>query len=115
MIIARKQLKKKRKRSESFSNPTLTSVKILKRLRAKVRHVVKQQKKNSWGHVCSKLNSKTQTQHVWKAIRKIKGKGGSNSIYHLKVNGTLIPYKKKQKKQTKKQQPSSRSNSYKSV
>ena len=79
-------------------------------LRAMARHVVKQQKKNSWGHICSKLNSETQTQHVWKAIRKIKGKGGSNSIYHLKVNGTLIPYKNKKTKK-----PSSRSNSYKYV
>ena len=31
-----------------------------------------------------------QTQKVWKAIRKIKGKGGCNSVYHLKVNGNLI-------------------------
>ena len=28
------------------------------------------------------------------ATRKIKGKGGSNSINHLKVNGTLITGKK---------------------
>ena len=27
-----------------------------------------------------KLNSKTQTQKVWKAIRKIKDKGGCNSL-----------------------------------
>ena len=53
----------------------------------KIRHVVKQQKRNSWRHFCNKLNSKTQTQKVWKAIRKIKGKGGCNSINHLKVNG----------------------------
>ena len=46
---------------------------------------VKQQKKNSWRSLCSKLISKTQTQTVWKAIRRIKGKGGSNSINHLKV------------------------------
>ena len=40
--------------------------------------------------MCTKLNSKTQTQKVWKAIRKIKGKGGSNSVNHLKVNGKII-------------------------
>ena len=27
---------------------------------------------------------------IWKAIRKIKGKGGLNSINHLKVNGTFL-------------------------
>ena len=51
-------------------------------------------KRNSWRHFCNKLNSKTQTQKVWKAIRKIKGKGGCNSINHLKVNGNLITDKK---------------------
>ena len=40
---------------------------------------------------CSKLNSKMQMQKVWKAIiGRIKGKGGSNLIDHLKVNGILI-------------------------
>ena len=43
---------------------------------------------------CNKLNSKTQTQKIWKAIRKIKGKGGCNSVKHLKVNGNLITDKK---------------------
>ena len=38
------------------------------------------------------LNS--QTQKVWKAITKIKGKGGSNSVNYLKVNGKLITNKK---------------------
>ena len=42
----------------------------------------------------SVINSKTQTQKVWKAIRKIKGKGCCNSINHLKVNGNLITNKK---------------------
>ena len=35
-----------------------------------------------------------QTQKIWKAIRKIKGKGGCNSVKHLKVNGNLITDKK---------------------
>ena len=56
--------------------------------------VVKQQKKSLWRDFCSKLNSKTQTQNVWKAIRKIKGTGGSNSFNHLKVNGRLITNRK---------------------
>ena len=46
-------------------------------------------------HFCDKLNSKTQKEKVvWKAIRKIKGKGGCNSVNHLKVNGNLITDKK---------------------
>ena len=51
-------------------------------------------KRNSWRHFCNKLNSKTQTQKVWKSIRKIKGKGGCNSVNHSKVNGNLITDKK---------------------
>ena len=51
-------------------------------------------KRNSWRHFCNKLNSKTQTQKVWKAIRKINGKSGCNSINNLKVNGNLITDKK---------------------
>ena len=42
----------------------------------------------------SELNSKTQMQKVWKAIRKVKGKGGSNSVNRLKVKGKLITDKK---------------------
>ena len=38
--------------------------------------------------------TETQTQKVWKAIRKITGKGGCNSINHLKINGNLITDKK---------------------
>ena len=94
MTAVNKQLKKERKLSESFfSNPTLSDVKIFKLL-LKARHTVKQQRRNSWRHFCNKLNSKTQTQKVWKAIRKIKGKGGCNSVNHLKVNGNLITDKK---------------------
>ena len=35
-----------------------------------------------------------QIQKVWKAIRKIKGKGGCHFVNHLKVNGNLITDKK---------------------
>ena len=56
---------------------------------------------------CSKLNSKMQMQKVWKAIiGRIKGKGGSNLIDHLKVNGILITDKKEEKKKRKKSQKS---------
>ena len=87
---------KERKKAQRkfFSNPTLSNFQNLKILRAKARQVVKQQKRNSWRHFCNKLNSKTQTQKVWKAIRKIKGRGGCNSVNHLKVNGKLITDKK---------------------
>ena len=94
MAVAKKQLKKRRKLNKSccffLSNPTLSNVQNFKLLRAKARHVVKQQKRNSWRHFCNKLNSKTQTRKVWKAIRKIKGKGGCNSVNHLKINGNVL-------------------------
>ena len=87
---------KERKKAQRkfFSNPTLSNVQNFKILRAKAPHVVKQQKRNSWRHFCNKLNSKTQTQKVWKAVRKTKGKGGCNSVNHLKVTGNLITDKK---------------------
>ena len=66
----------------------LSNIENFKLLRAKAHHIVKQQKKNSWRHFCSKLNSKMQK--VWRAIRKIKVKSGSNSVNHLKVNSMLI-------------------------
>ena len=95
MTAVKEQLKKEKKAQRKFcSNPTLSNVQNFTLLRAKARHVVKQQKRNSWRHFCNKLNSKTQIQKVWKAIRKIKGKGGCNSINHLKVNGNLITDKK---------------------
>ena len=72
----------------------LSNVKKFKLLRAKACHVVKQQKKSLWRNFCSELNSKTQTQKVWKTIRKIKGTGGSNSFKHLKVNSRLITDRK---------------------
>ena len=50
-------------------------------------------KKGTRGGI-SVINSKTQTKKVWKAIRKIKGKGGCNSVNHLKVNGNFITDKK---------------------
>ena len=83
--VARKQLKKAPQKV--FTNPVLSNVENFKLLRAKAHHVVKQQQKNSWRHFCTKLNSKTQTQKVW-------GKGGSNLINHLKVNGKIITDKK---------------------
>ena len=79
----------KKAQRKLFSNPTLSNVQNFKSFRAKARHF-KQQKRNSWRHFCNKLNSNTQTQKLWKAIRNINGKGGCNSVNHLKVNGNLI-------------------------
>ena len=38
----------------------------------------------------SSLSSKTPSQKVWKAIRKIKGKGGTASVCHLRVGDRLV-------------------------
>ena len=92
MTVVKGQLKKAQ--WKLFSNPMLSNVQSFKLLRAKARHVVEQQKRNSWRHFCNELNSKMQTQKVWKLLGKIKGKGGCNSVNHLKVNGNLITDKK---------------------
>ena len=92
MTVLKGQLKKAQ--WKLFSNPMLSNVQSFKLLRAKARRVVEQQKRNSWRHFCNELNSKMQTQKVWKLLGKIKGKGGCNSVNHLKVNGNLITDKK---------------------
>ena len=51
-------------------------------------------KKESWRGFCSKRISKTPSQKVWKAIRKIKRKRGSSSIVHLRENDQLLTDKK---------------------
>ena len=45
--------------SAALSYPIAENVQNYKRLRARTRFVVKEQKKTSWRSVCSKLNSKT--------------------------------------------------------
>ena len=102
MKIARQQLKKERKRRESvclFSNPVLSNVENCLLLRTKARHNNKRIRGDT-----PVLNYKMRTQKVWKAFRKVKGKGGSNSINHLKVKELITKTK-----------TSGRSNSYKSV
>ena len=92
--------RKKAQRRCCFSNPMLSNVENCLLLKAKARHNNKRIRGDT-----PVLNSKMRTQKVWKAFRKVKGKGGSNSINHLKVNGMFIT----------KTKTSGRSNSYKSV
>ena len=60
----------KKAQQKFFSNPTLSNVQNFKILRAKPRHVVKQQKRNSWRHLCNKLNSKRKLKRSGKLLRK---------------------------------------------
>ena len=61
-----------------------------KRLRAKARYAFRKANKESWRQFVSGLSSKTPSQKVWKAIRKIKGKGGTASVCHLRVGDRLV-------------------------
>jgi len=94
MRDARKLLKKEGKLSEFFflPNTTLSNVRNFKLFRSQGSPCcqITTTTKNSWRHFSTKLNSKTQTEKVWKAVRKIKGKDGSKSVNHLKVTGKLI-------------------------
>ena len=87
-----KTLQKRRKTAQrrAFSCPTQENVMNYKKLRAKARYTFKQSKKQSWKQYVSSLTSKTPSAKVWKAIRKIKGKGGTSSISHLRVGNNLI-------------------------
>ena len=91
-----KQAIKERKKAQRkpFPNPTAENVLAFKQLKAKVRYLIKTQKKASWQSFCSSLTSKTKPKTVWKVIRKIKGKKTSSSLGHLKVNGKFITEKK---------------------
>jgi len=83
------KLRKKAKR-HFFRYPVWKNHLAYKQSKAKVRCVIKEARKESWKRFCSNLNSKTKSGTVWKAIKKIKGKKGSASINHLKVDGKLI-------------------------
>ena len=74
--------------------PTQANILSYKRLRAKARFVFRSSRKRSWRNFVSSLTSKTSSQKVWKAIRKIKGKGGVSSIGHLRAGDQLVTEKK---------------------
>ena len=61
----KREIKERKKAQRKFfSNLTLSNVQNYKILKSKARHVVNQQKRNSWRHFCNKLISKMQTQKV---------------------------------------------------
>ena len=78
-----KQAIKERKKAQRklHHNPTAENVLAFEELKAKTRHVIKNQNKTSWQNLCTSLSSQTKPKTVWKAIRKIKGK----SILPLKL------------------------------
>ena len=81
---------RKRARRRAFRCPTQENILTFKRLRAKARYTFKKRKKESWRDFVSSLTSKTPSQKVWKVIRKIKGKGGTASVCHLRVGDRLV-------------------------
>ena len=87
-----KSLQKQRKTAQrrAFRCKTQENVINYKKIRAKARYTFKQSKKQSWKQFVSSLTTKTPTAKVWKAIRKIKGKGGISSINHLRVGNRLV-------------------------
>ena len=91
-----KTIRKERKKAQrkAYRCPTNQNILEYKRLRAKARYIFRIAKKESWKNFVSKLSSKTPSQKVWKVIRKIKGKGGTATINHLKVGDRLITDKK---------------------
>ena len=84
-IKNRKKLQRK-----VLRHPTTENIDNYKRARAKARGIVKKYKKMSWKSFCDSLNSKTPSQKVWKAVRKIKGKSCKTSIKHLQQNDQLL-------------------------
>ena len=56
-----KQAIKERKKTQRrlFHNPTAENVLAFKQLKAKTRHIIKNQKKTSWQNFCTSLNSQT--------------------------------------------------------
>ena len=81
---------RKRARRRAFRCPTQGNILAFKRLRAKARYTFKTRKRESWREFVSSLTSKTPPQKIWKVIRKIKGKGGTASVCHLRVGDRLV-------------------------
>ena len=88
------RLERKSAQRRSKRNPTWANILTYKRLRAKARYTFRTNQKRSWRDFVSSLNSKTPSQKVWKAIRKIKGKGSVSSIGHLLAGDQLVTDKK---------------------
>ena len=87
------QRQRKTAQRRKFRNPSLANILNFKRLRAKARRTFRDSRKHSWKEFVSKLSSKTSSRKVWKTIRKIKGKGGSSSVSHLRVGDKLVTEK----------------------
>ena len=84
-----KQAIKERKKAQRklHHNPTAENVLAFEELKAKTRHVIKNQNKTSWQNLCTLPNSKTKLKTIRKSIRKIKAKKSTSSLTYLKVDG----------------------------
>lgn len=91
-----KKLKNERKKAQRQFHKAPSDENKMKyqALRAKCRLTFKKKKKESWEKFCSSLSFKTNTQKVWKIIKKINGKNSRESLKCLKVNDRVISNKK---------------------
>ena len=72
------------------SEPNIVNKIAYNKAKAQAKRIFKKAKKDSWRQYVSGLNSGTPATKVWKAMRKIKGKGNSAPVHHLNVNGQLV-------------------------
>ena len=71
-------------------HPTTEKLNIYKIEQVRARRVFRENMKNTWRKKVSKLNDRTPITKIWDMIRKITGKGQTNSIKHIVKDGVNI-------------------------
>ena len=90
----RAEIKARKKAERNFSkHPTPVNLDMTRKVRAKARRIINNERRTSWRSYVSKLNSRTPVSKVWNMINRIKGKGSRSTIQHLTVNGDLFTAK----------------------
>ena len=81
-------------KSERYFNrfPTENLDKV-RRLRARARRIIKENRRSSWQSFVSGLTSRTPVKKVWSMVHSLKGKGNFSSVKHLPRDGNLITTK----------------------
>ena len=87
----KKAIKERKKALRKFNRyPTAENLNTFKILRARARKILKEKQRTCWRHYVSSINAHTPITKIWGMIKKIKGKGESCKIQHIKENGSWL-------------------------
>ena len=84
---------RKRALERFYKYPTPERLADFKKLRAKARRTLKEEKRKCWQEFVSSINSRTSLKSAWSKMRKIEGKYAQNAASHLQIDGAEITSK----------------------